>query len=109
MDAEGAFGPSNKGLLCVKGRSASYDFVDSPDRLRTPLVRNSESGELEPATWDEALSLVAEKFASLRDEHGGKSIAAFACSRSTNEDVYLFQKMARKALRTNNVDSCARV
>lgn len=109
VDAEGAFGPSNKGLLCVKGRSASYDFVDSSDRLRTPLVRNAETGELEPATWDEALALVSEKFTQLRDEHGGESLAAFACSRSTNEDVYLFQKMARTALRTNNVDSCARV
>lgn len=109
VDAEAAWGPSNKGLLCVKGRSASFDFVDSADRLRTPLVRNVETGELEPATWDEALSLVASKLGAIRDESDGKALAAFACSRSTNEDVYLFQKMARTALRTNNVDSCARV
>lgn len=109
VDAEGADGPSNKGLLCVKGRSASFDFVDSPDRLTTPLVRNSATGELEPAAWDEALDLVARRFTELRDEHGGESLAAFACSRSTNEDIYLFQKMARCALQTNNVDCCARV
>ncbi len=109
VDADGADGPSNKGLLCVKGRSASFDFVDAPDRLTTPLVRNPESGEFEPATWDEALDLVARRFAELRDEHGGEALAAFACSRSTNEDIYLFQKMARTALQTNNVDCCARV
>lgn len=109
VGARGANGASNRGLLCVKGRSASYDFVSAPDRLTTPLVRDAVTGKLEPATWDEALSLVADRFTRLREEHGGESLAAFACSRSTNEDVYLFQKMARVALKTNNVDSCARV
>lgn len=109
VDAEGAAGPSNKSLLCVKGRSASYGFVDSPDRIRTPLVKNALTGEFEAATWDEALDLVARRLTGLRDEYGGSSLAAFACSRSTNEDVYLFQKMARTAFRTNNIDNCARV
>lgn len=109
VDTQGGDGPANKGLLCVKGRSGSFDFVDSPQRLRTPLVRNRETDELEEASWDEALNLVAERFTDLRDEYGGKSIAAFACSRSTNEDVYLFQKMARVAFRTSNIDNCARV
>lgn len=109
VSARGAQGASNRGLLCVKGRSASFDFVSSPDRLTTPLVRNAATGQLEPATWDEALDVVASRFTRLREEHGGNSLAAFACSRSTNEDVYLFQKMARVALKTNNVDSCARV
>lgn len=109
VDAEAADGPSNRGLLCVKGRSASFDFVDAPDRLSTPLVRNPATGELEPAAWDDALDLVARRFTELRDAHGGESLAAFACSRSTNEDIYLFQKMARAAFHTNNVDCCARV
>ena len=109
VDAEGASGPSNKGLLCVKGRSGSFDFVDAPDRLTAPLVRNTATGELEPTSWDDALDLVARRFAELRDAHGGEALAAFACSRSTNEDIYLFQKMARISLHTNNVDCCARV
>lgn len=109
VDAEGAQGPSNRSLLCVKGRSGSFDFVDAPDRIRTPLIKNGETGVFEPATWDEALGLVATRFTELRDSYGGESLAAFACSRSTNEDIYLFQKMARTALRTNNIDSCARV
>lgn len=109
VDAEAVDGPSNKGMLCVKGRSASFDFVDSPDRIRTPLIKNHATGEFEEASWDEALDLVAHRFSEIRNEHGGESIALFACSRSTNEDVYLFQKMARAAFKTNNVDSCARV
>ncbi len=109
VDVEGANGPSNIGLTCVKGRSGSFDFVHAPDRLKTPMIRNAETGELEEATWDEALDLIATKFAQIRDEHGGQSIAAFACSRSTNEDVYLLQKMARTVFKTPNVDNCARV
>ncbi len=109
VDAEAAKGPSNKGMLCVKGRSASFDFVGAPDRLRTPLIKNRETGEFEPASWDEALDLVASRFGAIKERHGGDALAAFACSRSTNEDIYLLQKMARCAFGTNNVDNCARI
>ena len=109
VDAQAAMGPSNQGLLCVKGRSGSFDFVNSPDRLTTPLVRNAETGELEPATWDDALDVVARRMGALKQSYGGESIAAFACSRSTNEDIYMLQKMARCAFDTPNVDNCARV
>lgn len=109
VDAIAAPGPSNTSLMCVKGRFGSYEFVGAPDRLTTPLIKNHETGEFEEATWDEALDLVATKFTELREKHGGEALAAFACSRSTNEDIYLFQKMARAVFKTNNVDNCARV
>lgn len=109
VDVRAEDGPSNHGMLCVKGRSASFDFVSSPDRLTTPLLRNKATGELEPASWDDALDAVAAGFGHILSESGGEALAAFACSRSTNEDIYLFQKMARVALHTNNVDNCARV
>lgn len=109
VDSQGAPGPSNKSLLCVKGRFASYDFVDAVDRIRTPLIKNPDTGAFEAASWDEALDLTASRLAGLKERFGGGSIAAFACSRSTNEDVYLFQKMARAAFQTNTVDNCARV
>ncbi len=109
VDVEPADGPTNKGLLCVKGRSASFDFVDSPERLRTPLVKNPQTGEFEATTWDEALDLVAKRMSEIRDRDGGDALAAFACSRSTNEDIYLLQKMGRTAFKTNNIDNCARV
>ena len=70
---------------------------------------NRETGGVRARHLDEALDLVARRFTELRDAHGGESLAAFACSRSTNEDIYLFQKMARIVLQTNNVDCCARV
>lgn len=109
VDVVGADGPSNHGLLCVKGRSGSFDFVDSPERIRFPLIKNKETGEFERATWDEALDLVASKFTEIRDNYGGEALAGFACSRSANEDIYMLQKMVRTAFGSNNTDNCARV
>lgn len=109
VDAEAAPGSSNTSLTCVKGRSASFAFVHSPDRICTPLIKNPQSGAFEEASWEDALDLVATKFSALKEEYGGKALAAFACSRSTNEDIYLFQKMARVVFETSNIDNCARV
>ncbi|MBQ3785833.1 MAG: formate dehydrogenase subunit alpha [Lachnospiraceae bacterium] len=109
VDVEPADGPSNKGLLCVKGRFGSFNFVHSPDRLKYPLIKNKETGEFERATWDEALDLIASKFLQIKKEYGSDALAGFACSRSPNEDCYMLQKMVRCAFGTNNVDNCARV
>ena len=109
VDTEAYDGPSNKGLLCVKGRSGSFDFVHSPDRIKYPLIKNKETGEFERASWDEALDLVASKFMEIKKQYGPDSLAGFACSRSPNEDVYMVQKMVRTCFGTNNTDNCARV
>lgn len=107
VGAQAAYGPTNKGLLCVKGRFGSYKFVHAGDRLKTPLIR--KDGELQEASWDEAMGLVAEKLSLIKKRDGANAIAGFSCSRSPNEDNYLFQKMMRAAVGTNNVDNCARV
>ncbi|MBR1701734.1 MAG: formate dehydrogenase subunit alpha [Lachnospiraceae bacterium] len=109
VDVEPANGPSNKGLLCVKGRFGSFNFVHSPERLKYPLIKNHETGEFERATWDEALDLIASKFNEIKKQYGPDALAGFACSRSPNEDCYMLQKMVRCAFGTNNVDNCARV
>ena len=109
VDTEAYDGPSNKGLLCVKGRNGSFDFVHSPDRIKYPLIKNKETGEFERASWDEALDLVASKFMEIKKQYGPDSLAGFACSRSPNEDIYMVQKMVRTCFGTNNTDNCARV
>ena len=109
VDMRAANGPSNKGRLCVKGRNGSFDFAQSSDRIKTPLIKNRETGEFREASWDEALDLVASKFMQLKKEYGPQSLAGFACSRSPNEDVYMVQKMVRTCFDNNNVDNCARV
>jgi formate dehydrogenase alpha subunit len=95
--------PVNKGKLCVKGRFGSIDFVDHPDRLKSPLIR--QDGKLVEATWEEALDLVAGKLA----KYEGDQFAAIASGKCTNEENYLIQKFARKVMGTNNVDHCARL
>ena len=96
----------NKGNLCAKGRFG-WSFTHHPDRLQTPLIRRD--GELVPATWDEAVSLVAERLGSIRDEHGSDAIGGLASAKCTNEENYLFQKLLRAAIGTHNIDHCARL
>lgn len=109
VDTEAADGPSNRGLLCVKGRSGSFDFAMSRDRIRTPLIKNRTTGKFREASWDEALDLVARRFMEIRKKYGSDALAGFACSRSPNEDIYMVQKMVRTCFGTNNTDNCARV
>jgi formate dehydrogenase major subunit len=97
----GAESPVNRAHLCVKGRYA-HRFVRHPDRLRTPLVR--KNGALEPASWDEALDLVARELRRLAGRTG-----ALSSARCTNEENYLLQKWFRAGLGVNDVDCCARV
>ena len=74
VDVEPANGPSNRGLLCVKGRFGSFNFVHSPDRLRHPLIKNRETGKFEKATWDEALDLIARKFGEIKEKYGADAL-----------------------------------
>jgi NADH dehydrogenase/NADH:ubiquinone oxidoreductase subunit G len=98
----------NDGWLCVKGRFA-HDFVNSPDRLTTPLIRKKKGGKLKPASWDEALDLIADRLGGIRDKHGPDALAGLASGRVTNEANYAFQKFFRAVIGTNNIDHCARL
>jgi len=102
----GGNGSENKGALCVRG-SYGYDFVHSPDRLTTPLVR--EEGALREASWDEALEVVAGGLARLKSEHGGDSLAVLGSPKCTNEENYLLQRFSRTVLGTNNIDNGSRL
>ena len=90
--------PANHGQACYKGKFG-LSHITSSQRLRRPLIRRN--GQLEPATWDEALDLVAEK---LRPHQNGAGFGLIAAADSTNEELYLAQKFARLGMNTNNVD-----
>jgi predicted molibdopterin-dependent oxidoreductase YjgC len=96
----------NKGMLCIKGRFG-LDFVDAPDRLRTPLVR--KDGELVPASWDEALGIAAERLAAVKEAHGADALGFFTSAKVTNEENYALMRFARSVIGTNNIDHCARL
>ena len=105
IDAQTGVGP-NDGHLCSKGRFA-WQFINHPQRLAKLLVRNTESGELEETSWENALSIAATKMLDIKQRYGADSLAFLASSRCTNGDVYALQKLARAIIGTNNVHSCA--
>jgi NADH-quinone oxidoreductase subunit G len=92
----------NGDFLCAKGRFG-FDFVESPERVTRPLVRNA-AGTLEPATWDYALRFAAGRLKEIRDTRGGAAIGVIGSNQTTNEENYLLQKFARTVLGTNNID-----
>lgn len=98
--------PVSRGRLCVKGWLAA-DFVHHPDRLKTPLVR--KGGRMVRSSWDEALSLTARRFKEIKEESGPDALAVLTSAKGTNEENYLLAKLARAALKTNNVDHVARL
>ena len=97
--------PSSKGEACIKGREG-WRHLYSNRRITRPLIR--KDGELVPASWDEALDLVASKMGEIKDEHGPYAFGAFSSSRSTNELNYLAGKFVRQVLGNSNIDSCNR-
>lgn len=101
-----AEGGINNGALCSKGRFG-YGFINHKDRLRNPMIRRN--GYWEEVNWDEALDFVADKFTEIKLREGADALAGMSSARCTNEENYLFQKLFRGVLGTNNVDHCARL
>ena len=98
--------PVSKGALCVKGWNIN-EFIHSGDRLSKPLLK--DKGHFKEVTWDKAMQVTADTLKKIKDEYGPDSIAFLSSAKCTNEENYLFQKMARAVFGTNNVDHCARL
>src|ERR1700758_3279716 len=98
-------GPTNGISTCVKGKFG-WDYVNDPDRLTKPLIREGEN--FREASWDEALDLIARKFSEIKSQHGPDALAFISSSKCTNEESYLMQKLARAVAGTNNIDNCSR-
>ena len=96
----------NAGHTCIKGRYA-FGFYDHPDRLRSPLIKRN--GKFEEASWDEAYDYIKNKLEKIKKESGPDAIAGISSARCTNEENYVFQKMIRAVVGTNNIDCCARI
>jgi len=97
--------PANGMATCVKGKFG-WDFVNSPDRLTTPLLR--EGGTFRPVSWEEAVRVIAEKLRAIRSASGPDSIGVLANCTGSNEEAFLLQKFARAVIGTHNIDNCAR-
>jgi formate dehydrogenase alpha subunit len=97
----------NKATLCVRGHFA-HDFLNSTERLIAPLMPKNgedESNQMAPVPWEAALDAVAERLKKIKDKYGPQSIAFMGSSKCSNEENYLFQKIARVFIETNNIDN----
>ncbi|MDH4108313.1 MAG: formate dehydrogenase subunit alpha [Gammaproteobacteria bacterium] len=101
-------GQANKGHSCVKGRFA-WGYSTHPDRVLTPMIRDSISEPWRAVGWEEAIGFTARRFKEIQAKYGRKSIGGITSSRCTNEEVFVVQKLVRTSFRNNNVDTCARV
>ncbi|MCE9514426.1 MAG: formate dehydrogenase subunit alpha [Mycobacterium sp.] len=101
-------GGANEGHSCVKGRFA-WGYATHPDRITTPMVRDSISEPWREVSWSEAIGHAARRLTEIQSRHGVDSIGGITSSRCTNEEVFVVQKMVRAAFGNNNVDTCARV
>jgi len=93
---------SNGVTLCVKGHFG-HDYLNSPDRLVSPLQKTDDG--FQPVSWDVAINVIARNFSAIRDAEGPGAIGFIGGGRSTNEENYLFQKLARTVIGCNNIDT----
>jgi len=96
----------NAGHTCLKGRYA-FGFYNHQDRLTSPLIKKDD--KFEKVTWEEAYSFIKNKLVQIKKNYGPDAIAGISSARCTNEENYVFQKMIRAVIGTNNVDCCARI
>lgn len=95
--------PVNKGGLCQKGWTAT-DLLGHPERLTSPLLRDSKDAPLRPVTWDAALARIAEQVQAVQSAHGLNAVGVFGGGGLTNEKSYLLGKFARVGLQTSQID-----
>lgn len=109
--------PLNGLHLCLKGRYG-YEFIHSANRHAHPRVRKylldglpkpNHRDQWVDVDWDTALQIVAERLRGYRERLGADSIGFLASGNVLNEESFLFNKLARQVVGTNNIDLGARI
>ena len=104
--------PANFGRLCTKG-STLHLTASSPITLQTRLLqplRRAQRGDApQPLSWDAALGLATEKFADIIQRHGPNAVGFYVSGQLLTEDYYVFNKLAKGLIGTNNIDSNSRL
>lgn len=96
----------NKGLLCIKGL-LSYQMLNAPDRATFPMVRKGD--RFERVSWEQALTLVANKFREAIRAYGPDAVAFYGSGQSLTEESYVANKLFKGAIGTNNIDGNPRL
>ena len=98
----------NRGKLCAKGALLAPIF-DTGDRLLTPLLRDRKGAHTRVTGWDEAIERVAGAIRRNVEAHGPDSIMLYGSGQLLTEDYYLFGKLAKGFIGTNNQDTNSRL
>ena len=100
--------PSTLGGICVKGAQVG-EIVATPNRLATAHIRGDRAGPFQPATLDQALAHTAGEFRDIIQTHGPDAVAFYISGQLTTEAQYVFNKLAKGFIGTNNVDANSRL
>ncbi|MBL8380264.1 MAG: molybdopterin-dependent oxidoreductase [Burkholderiales bacterium] len=104
--------PANFGRLCTKGSTLALtadEAVAQGARVREPQLRGARGAAREAVAWDAAIAHAADKFAAAIKEHGPDAVAFYVSGQILTEDYYVFNKIARALVGTNNIDSNSRL
>lgn len=101
--------PANYGRLCSKGMTLPLTAQSLAGRVLMPEMRATRDAGRVPATWDAALETVASRFADVIRRHGPDSVAFYVSGQLLTEDYYVFNKLAKGLVRTNNIDTNSRL
>jgi assimilatory nitrate reductase catalytic subunit len=101
--------PANFGRLCTKGRTLPLTMRSVTGRALRPEIRTTRAAAREPSDWETALDLVAQRFADVIDQHGPDAVAFYISGQLLTEDYYVFNKLAKGLVRTNNIDTNSRL
>ncbi|MBS2017093.1 MAG: molybdopterin-dependent oxidoreductase [Deltaproteobacteria bacterium] len=88
--------PASRGYACEKAHRLDF-YQNGRDRLRTPLRRRPD-GTFEEIDWATAIREVAERFARVRDTHGGESIFYYGGGGQGNHLPGAYSTATRRVL-----------
>ncbi|MES2582688.1 MAG: molybdopterin-dependent oxidoreductase [Pseudomonadota bacterium] len=104
--------PANYGRLCTKGSTlhlTASAAVTMQTRLLQPMQRLTRGGAPQAVGWDAALTRAAEGFARTIREHGPDAVGFYISGQLLTEDYYVFNKLAKGLIGTNNIDTNSRL
>lgn len=101
--------PANFGRLCTKGRSLPLTAASLDGRALVPEIRTERGSPRVPTDWASALDHVAARFADVIERDGPDAVALYVSGQLLTEDYYIFNKLAKGLIRTNNIDTNSRL
>ncbi|GHD60040.1 nitrate reductase [Jeongeupia chitinilytica] len=101
--------PANFGRLCTKGMTLPATAASLTGRALHPEMRLTRDAERQRIDWDAALDTVSERFADIIERHGPDAVAFYVSGQLLTEDYYVFNKLAKGVVGTNNIDTNSRL